>query len=279
VVTFETDVTNGGTPVAVTDHVGGFWPKGTDAAAAASGAEFDTSTGQFYKGLSGYAQAFAVVKTNGSGGSVTGVDFGFNFDTVTSANDTGAGSLRQVLTNANTLGGDSSLAQTGRTVSVENVVFMIPNGTTGSGGTAKVTGGLRSNIDYTSSGAVTLTPPTPLPLLTSAVVLDAQVQPGFTSAPIVRIDGASLSSGGNYGLYASVDGVTIRGFSITNFVETSTARYANAGIGVQGWWWAKACSSRPWPPRWRRVRSLGSWPSMRPATCSGPSWATRPAAP
>ena len=41
---------------------------------------------------------------------------------------------RQAITNANTLGGDSSLAVAGRTAGVEHVIFMIPNGTTGAGG-------------------------------------------------------------------------------------------------------------------------------------------------
>ena len=41
---------------------------------------------------------------------------------MTNLKDSGAGSLRQVITNANALGNDSTLTQAGRTVGVENVM-------------------------------------------------------------------------------------------------------------------------------------------------------------
>ena len=45
--------------------------------------------------------------------NITGVNFGFNFDTIVSIRDAGQGSLRQFITNANGLGGEGSLAQAG----------------------------------------------------------------------------------------------------------------------------------------------------------------------
>ena len=38
-----------------------------------------------------------------SGGDVSGVDFGFNFDVVVNTNDSGQGSLRQFIINSNLL--------------------------------------------------------------------------------------------------------------------------------------------------------------------------------
>ncbi len=111
VPTFMTDVSKG-VVTERTDMVGGVDPAAAEANEAGPGSAFNLATGVFTAGMKGTAEAYAVV------GSVTGevkdVDFGYNFDTVTNTNDSGAGSLRQVIVNANTLTGDSELAQSNR---------------------------------------------------------------------------------------------------------------------------------------------------------------------
>jgi trimeric autotransporter adhesin len=58
----------------------------------------------------------------------TGIDFGFNFDTIVNTNDSGQGSLRQFILNSNSLGGEGTLAQLNQPAGYETSIFMIPNG-------------------------------------------------------------------------------------------------------------------------------------------------------
>ena len=57
--------------------------------------------------------------------AVTDVDFGFNFDAIVNTNDSGIGSLRQFILNANELA-NAGLAQVGQTAGLETSIFMIP---------------------------------------------------------------------------------------------------------------------------------------------------------
>ena len=199
----------------VSDHVGGINPALGDAAAASAGAVFNTSTGVFSAGPSGTAQAFSLVVPGATAPS--GVDFGFNFATVVNVGDSGAGSLRQVLTNANTLGGDASLAVSGRTGGVEHVIFMIGNGTSGAG--------LRSGVNLLSSGLAVISPTTALPAVSAALVLDARTQPGWLSAPVLELRGTSAGAG-VAAFTLSSSGSTVAGWSIKSF--------GGAGVVVTG---------------------------------------------
>ena len=143
---------------------------------------------------------------------MTGVDFGWNFDTVANTNNTGQGSLRQFLTNANTLGGDASLAQSGLIAAKENAVFMISNGAAAAG--------LRAANNYFAGGAATITPTTALPTISTAMILDAQKQPGWSSTPVVVLDGNGIAADGLV-LSATADGTTIRGLVIRDFGTTT----------------------------------------------------------
>ncbi len=58
----------------------------------------------------------------------TGIDFGFNFDTIVNTNDSGQGSLRQFILNSNDLHAESNLAQFDQPAGYETSIFMIPNG-------------------------------------------------------------------------------------------------------------------------------------------------------
>jgi hypothetical protein len=128
-----------GTTVGITNEVGGRNPALSDA--AASGGTFPTTT------ATQTAQSWSVVVPSGNGSTVSGVDFGFNFDTVVNTRDAGncassggvypcQGSLRQFIINSNALGGEASLNQAGSgqvdgltqalPASRESSIFMIP---------------------------------------------------------------------------------------------------------------------------------------------------------
>ena len=220
VLTWRANATSG-SAVAVTDMVGGTNPALADPGAAGSGAAFNTSTFVYSAGLSGTAQAVTPITVANS--SITGLDFGFNFDTVVNVNPSGQGSLRQFLLNANTLGGDASLAQSGLVAAKENAVFMISNGSAAAG--------LRAANNYFSGGVATIAPASALPIISAALVLDAQMQPGWSSAPIIELNGVALAAGNN-GLAITAGASTVRGFIINRFVaSTGHAAIALSGAG------------------------------------------------
>jgi hypothetical protein len=101
--------------------------------------------------------------------------------TVTSNNDSGAGSLRQALFVSN----HSSN-------SVENT------------------------IDFTISGPSEIVPASPLPTITRSVFLNATSQPGYAGTPLVELAGVGLASDG-LTLAAGSDGSTIQGLAISGF--------------------------------------------------------------
>jgi MBG domain (YGX type)/Bacterial Ig-like domain (group 3) len=99
---------------------------------------------------------------------------------VTNTNDSGPGSLRQAILDANAHAG-------------------------------------RDAIDFEiGSGAKTITLLSPLPAITDPVVINAATQPGFTGAPIVEINGAGAGAGAN-GLTISGPNITIQGLVINRF--------------------------------------------------------------
>ncbi len=202
--TFRTNASTG-TAVDVTDHVGGHDPATADAGNAAAGWTLNGTTGVFSGSGSGKAHAFAPVTV--SAANVTGVDFGWNFDSVANTNNTGQGSLRQFLTNANTLGGDASLAQSGLVAAKENAVFLISNGT--------AVAGLRAANNYFTGGVAKISPTSAMPVISTPMVLNAQQQPGWTLAPILELDGTNASTAS--GLKVTGGGSTVRGFVINNF--------------------------------------------------------------
>ncbi len=110
--------------------VGGEAPIKADAGANTTSAAYSTLNTSTTA-----AQSIADITVGSS--NVTGVDFGFNFDTVVNTNETGQGSLRQFILNSNALGGEGSLAQAGSRQSfgaaqalpagLETSIFMIPS--------------------------------------------------------------------------------------------------------------------------------------------------------
>ncbi len=180
VQTYRTDASSG-TAVAVSDRVGGEIPARADAGmnlSAASLASLTTAT------LT--AQSLAPLTLGAS--DVTGIDFGFNFDTIVNANDAGQGSLRQFLLNANALT-NPGLAQVGRTVGEETSLFMVSDGAAHPG--------LRAGLaNLLTGGVVRITLLSTLPALTDA---NTRVEGGTQTSLVGDTNGATLGSGGTVG--------------------------------------------------------------------------------
>ena len=150
VQTFRTDATTVGTVTNVTNRVGGEAPGSSDA--------------YVYPGSGGYAaltaggrvpQSITTATPAANNSTVSGLDFGFNFDTVVNTRDFASctptnasypcqGSLRQFIINSVALGGEGSLSQSGSgqidgatsflPSGFESSIFMIPS--------AQLTGGV-----------------------------------------------------------------------------------------------------------------------------------------
>ena len=103
--------------------------------------------------------------------------------TVTNTNDSGAGSLRQAMLDAN----ESSC--------VDTIAFSI------------------------GTGAQTIAPTSVLPTITDPVVIDGTTQPGFTNAPLIELSGAS--AGAVDGLTISAGSSTVKGLIINRFSSGS----------------------------------------------------------
>jgi uncharacterized repeat protein (TIGR01451 family) len=140
VQTFRVDNSTG-TPSNDGNRVGGENPAMIDTGAAATGAVLNTTNFTFTTGAGsattgGQSQSIAPVKVGSN--NVTGIDFGFNFDTIVNTNNTGQGSLRQFIINANALSntGLDQVSNSAPAISttaidpapgVETSIFMIPS--------------------------------------------------------------------------------------------------------------------------------------------------------
>lgn len=100
---------------------------------------------------------------------------------VTNNNDSGLGSLREAITNANA------------TVGKDTISFDIPG-----------------------SGIKVITLLTSLPDITDAVIIDGSTQPGYAGSPLIELDG--LQTGAS-GLVIKAGGSTVKGLAIGNFNE------------------------------------------------------------
>ncbi len=158
----------------------------------------------------------SVTQATPSGGAVTisGIDFGFNFDTVVNTRDVTAcaatnssypcqGSLRQFVINANALGGEGGLAQSGSgqidgstsflPSGFESSIFMIPNG-------AAIAG---QNTSYatqlSAAGVAVITLTAALPAIAgTSTRLDGTTQ----TVNVGNTNGGTLGTGGTVGVDA-----------------------------------------------------------------------------
>jgi len=159
----------------ITNEVGGRHPAQVDVAANTSSQSLNTSTWRLSGG--GYVQSVTTV-TVPSAGSVSNVNFGFNFSTIVNTNDAGQGSLRQFILNANLLANTGLNQTTFNSISKDagwnHSIFNIPN-----------VAGLRTADSSTLSGgtgtAYLIRPTTSLPPITrSNVAIDGRTQTAFS---------------------------------------------------------------------------------------------------
>ncbi|MCP3937732.1 MAG: DUF2341 domain-containing protein, partial [Actinomycetia bacterium] len=213
VQTFRTDASGAGT-TPVTDEVGGSDPTAPDDPPNLTSANLSSIT----------AQSLAPV-TIGAAQTKQDVDFGYNFDTVVNTNDTGLGSLRQILANANALS-NAGLALAGRPAGVESAISMLADGTARPG----------LNTGYPSqfvSGVATISPATAFPIIDDPIFLDAALQPGFAGSPIVELAGNAAGAGVD-GLTINAGSSVVRGFIINRFEGDGILLTTNGGNLIAG---------------------------------------------
>ncbi len=208
VQTYRTDASSG-TPVGVTDRVGGEAPEKVDAINGATTlAALTTAT----------TTPQSVTTVTLTELDVSGVDFGFNFDTIVNKNDTGQGTLRQFILNADILG-NAGLAQVGQGAGNEAAIFMIPDG--------NAHAGLRAGIvNQLTGGVAVIQLSTVLPPITGDnTIIDGTIQTanvGNTNPGGLEVEISGNGVLGSGLLVSNVFAVTVRGVAIYGFGGTVT---------------------------------------------------------
>jgi hypothetical protein len=118
--------------------------------------------------------------------------------TVTNTNDSGPGSLRQAILDANANPG------------ADSITFNIPG-----------------------PGPHTISPTSALPMIIATVVIDATTQPGFSGKPVIELNGAGAGAGVN-GLQFRGANHTIRGLAINRFNDSGIDFFETIGGIVEG---------------------------------------------
>ncbi|MEP7285347.1 MAG: hypothetical protein ABI947_06235 [Chloroflexota bacterium] len=120
--------------------------------------------------------------------------------TVVNTNDSGAGSFRQAILDANA------------SVGLDIIKFNI-----------------------TGSGVKTIALTSALPEITEAVIIDGTSQPGYTSSPLIEVSGQNMGSlVGAKGLVISAGNSVLRGLAINRFYGGAIQLKTNGGNIIQG---------------------------------------------
>jgi hypothetical protein len=119
---------------------------------------------------------------------------------VTNTNDSGAGSLRQAITDVNAQSGPQPLG----------IVFNIPGG-----------------------GVQTIAPASALPALTKPTILDGTTQTGYAGTPLIELDGTNAGAPAVAGLHISAGNSTVRGLDIHSFSGDGVLIDTNGGDAIQ----------------------------------------------
>ena len=225
VQTYRTNASSGAA-VAVTDHVGGENPALIDAGSGAGGTTLASLT---------TATTTAAVdhhrRARAAGTTVSGVDFGFNFDTIVNTADTGQGSLRQFVVNANTLTGEGALAQAGLAAGFETSVFMIPNGVANPGQNAGYANQL--TVGGANGGAARITLASALPVITGTnTILDGRIQTANVRATAggAETNPLTVGTGGTVGTSGTALPLFGRPEVVINAAGTQVSATARAGL-------------------------------------------------
>jgi uncharacterized repeat protein (TIGR01451 family) len=231
---------NGGT-----GRVGGEAPEKADAGNGAAGGTLAGLTS-----ATATAESIASVSTAVGAATAVGADFGFNFDLVVNTNNAGQGSLRQFITNANALGGEGTLAQSGSNVAgflpagVETSIFMIPSGAAVAGQDAGLASGLTTatNTNPTTGASVTsqvanITLTAALPAITGpATSIDGTTQ----TFNIGNTNNQPLGTGGTVGTggtaLSQLNGpeVQVRGTNAFNGFALNANNTTVRGLSIYG---------------------------------------------
>jgi trimeric autotransporter adhesin len=218
--TFRVDGSTG-TPINQPNRVGGEKPNEDDPVAN-SGSQTLTALNNL---VGQEVQSIAPVKVGNT--DITGIDFGYNFDTIVNTNDRGQGSLRQFIINSNALS-NTGLAQVGQVAGQEVSIFMISDGA--------AHGGLASGLNnqLSSYGAAVITLATALPNITdSDTVIDGATQ----TSNVGNTNPGTLGTGGTVGTDAislplfQRPEVEINGISIPSGTTVVQTRLIATGAG------------------------------------------------
>jgi hypothetical protein len=114
--------------------------------------------------------------------------------------DSGAGSLRQALLDANANPG------------ADIIQFNIGGG-----------------------GVQTIQPLSPLPAISDPVTIDGSTQPGYSGTPLIELNGMNAGTGGNaFGLYIAAGNCTVRGLAIDQFAGPGIQLTGGGGNVIAG---------------------------------------------
>jgi GEVED domain len=214
------------TVTAVTGEVGGRIPTAVNDAVSVN-----TVATAFPPGVLNWTPA-TIVSSN-----ITGIDFGFNFDTIVNTNDAGQGSLRQFITNSNTLtnvGLDqvpNLIPAPGSTAidpaaGVETSIFMIPvtgiNGTGGNANAAVIN--LASNLIITDAK-------TSVDATTQTINVGDSNSGSIGTGGTVGVDGLSLSTIPKPEIVLNLQSVPVN----TNAIKVSGASTILKGFAIYGY--------------------------------------------
>ena len=119
---------------------------------------------------------------------------------VSNTNDSGAGSLRQAILNANASAGADAIS------------FAIDG-----------------------TGVRTITLASSLPAITGPTAIDGTTQPGYAGVPLVELNGSATGLAGD-GLVVNGSGSLIRGLIINRYSDTGIALNGTSGTRVEGNW-------------------------------------------
>ena len=222
VQTFRTNASSGAA-VDVTDRAGGEVPGTSDAVVNPGASNYSTLTAG-----TRVPQSITTATPAAAGSTITGIDFGFNFDTVVNTRDAASctaanssypcqGSLRQFVINSNALGGEGALTQSGSgqidgatsflPSGAESSIFMIPNGVANPGQSTTFANQLTGGVAVITLSAALTT------ITGASTRLDATTQ----TVNVGNTNAGSLGTGGTVG----VDAISLPTFPRTEVQLTA----------------------------------------------------------